>query len=672
MSFEFNQSLLNDLEFNRNLKDKLTLLLTNSLVKTNQNHQNDYINLKKDITLNNDINNNTSNVVQSYGKLVNSKAITTNGGDNFTKESSPNTKTRTNITANTNTPVNRDSLNNSKISFIKNQVKINVVDFPIVPQVEILDIDITTQPRSLIKAIGKLSCQKTNIEMETNVESNLLMLSLEQTPSFIKPKLIVNDSLLIPVTMNFKNINLELITNLFMRNYGISMSFNDVIFDFDFDCSIKLLQNTIEQKLKFSIISFFKDLLPQAIFNKSKNWFNQKDENYDNVQYDSKNKQSLNHDHLVTFDENDFQDFSIKNMTRLSNIHSSRQTLSLHGTTELNNLAIINNCLERQNLHRFISRIPNLQNVFNIESNNSFKNLNKNYYTFNDNYNVNNSNRNDENLLPKYILDNNLYDLNSILSIQEKLFQRSNNFKIKKNNILNKDINNDNIHDSDNYKPKRRVIKLFKNKSKKIVKDKQDNTTIDNVQVKTQLNSNIINDDDKFNDAISTNDEVFDSKNVLPRANSTIPIDIKHVSPKKLKNLDQYALKNVLVVDTKLNKDDIEHDTNSDTNRNAVPTFKDKRDLLTNIPVRRISSPSLRSLNNHNLTNTLNPINFVGLNQSSWGQINILNNNEHDIYNNNSNDDDLIVMNSKPRNDNTKTTTTSPPHSPPPYSVNKI
>lgn len=648
MSFEFNESLLNDVAFNDKLKEQLTVLLTNSLVRYSLNNQQDYISLNNNITLNTDINNNTSVVLQSNAeKIAYSGPTATNNNDGFNKKpllTIAKTK-RTNKTTNTSTLTVKDTANGSKIGFIKNQVKINVVNFPMTPQIEILDIDITTQPRSLIKAIGKVTCQRANVEMETNVESNLLMLSLQQTPNFTKPKLIINDSLLIPVTLNFKNINLELITNLFMRNYGMSMSFNDVLFDFDFDCSIKILQNTIEEKLKFTIISFFKDLLPQAIFNKSKNWFNQNDNKDASRQTDLKSKQSLNHDHLVTFDESDFQDFSLKNLTRLSNIYSSRQTLSFHGTKKFNNLAIINNCLERQNLHRFISRIPNLQNAFNLDSNNRF------YSKHTDNI------RNDENLLPKEVLDNNLYDLDSILSIQEKLFQRSNNFKIKKSN--NKVGNDENVIDNDNYKPKRRVIKLFKNKPTKTVDDAPQN--LGNPSTEQRETKNVST--EKISPLLNHKDDL---DNVSPRTSrSTTQIEIKHVSPRKLNKINQYKMEEIVKIDNKLiENDDFMNSKHIDNNHTFAYNLMDRKDLIRNMPMRRISSPSLRSLNNHSIANQLNPINFVGLSQSTWGQVGRFNNHSNNKVN--TDNSDTVATNLKSNIAN------SPPNSPPPYSVDKM
>ena len=129
--------------------------------------------------------------------------------------------------------VNRSLNNSNKLSnILKDEIKITKMKFPMIPQMELLDMDITTEPRSLIKAMCNISCCNAFMQLETVVESNLLMTTLQSSPDFITPQLIDNNSFEIPVTITFSKTKLEAITNVFIRNHGISISLNDILLDF--------------------------------------------------------------------------------------------------------------------------------------------------------------------------------------------------------------------------------------------------------------------------------------------------------------------------------------------------------------------------------------------------------------------------------------------------------
>lgn len=443
MSFRFNESLFADEKFNDKIKTKLTNLLTKSLVKN------------KDLSSTTSIDVYNNNVAGSYYSANNTNTTTT--------------KTNTSRSPN----------------FLKDEIKITKVKFPVIPQVEILDMDITTEPRSLIKTIGNISCSNAFIQLETVIESNLLMSTMQTSPSFITPNLIDNNSFKIPITMTFSNIQLEAITNVFMRNHGVSISFNDVSLDFKFDCSIKLLQNTIEKRLKDSIATIFKEVLPSAIFNTSQHWFNQnKSVRKNSIPSTKESSTTIKSENKLILDENDLQDISHENMSRLASIISSRYTLSLHGTNHLtspydpNNFINFNGCLERQNLYRFISTMPSLQNFYHINnSTNSLSDKDNHMET----HKINNnkiqctSNNENENYLPQDILDSGTFQLNDIINIQNKLFER-------------------NYHNSNNnVQPKRRTVKLKKILSKEQTKQNKINehTTTIPITPKKQLQESV-------------------------------------------------------------------------------------------------------------------------------------------------------------------------------------
>ncbi|CAI1982174.1 hypothetical protein SEUBUCD646_0G00670 [Saccharomyces eubayanus] len=333
-----------------------------------------------------------------------------------------------------------NSPSKKKLDILKSGITVQKVNFPTTPQLEILDLDIITQPRSLAKGICKISCKDAMLQIQTVIESNLLLINEQDTPSFTTPRLINNGSFTIPITMTFSAIELEAITNIFVKNPGIGISFNDVDLDFKFDCSIKILQSTIERRLKESMHVVFKDVLPSLIFNTSQNWFTSHGEGTNTVpSKKDHHHQQTTMSRRVILDGSDFQELSPINMLRLSSIVSSRSTLSLHSTV-MNSLSAIPGCLERQNLYRFISRMPSLNNYYSSPSssspqasNVSPKQLVKPFYCA-------------HNLLPKTVLDSGKYDLPTITKIQSRLFDRSNS-------------------NDDNTKPRRRKIKCKKTRS---------------------------------------------------------------------------------------------------------------------------------------------------------------------------------------------------------------
>ncbi|CCD26865.1 ERMES complex subunit MDM34 NDAI_0I02970 [Naumovozyma dairenensis CBS 421] len=380
----------------------------------------------------------------------------------------------------------------NKLSILKSGIIVRKVNFPIIPNIEILDLDITTaQPssRSLLKGICKISCKDATLQIQTVIESNLLLLNLQDSPLFTTPNMINNNSFQIPITMTFTKINLEAIVNLFMKNHGVSISFNDVTLNFNFDCSIKILQSTIEKRLKDSMRLVFEEILPTVIFNMSQNWFSTS-----SIQQQYQHQQQLQQQQQqqqqsvetvsslptsikpkIIFDESDLQDFSPTNMLRLSTIVSSRHTLALP-FLKLNSLSTIHGCLERQNLFKFISRMPSLNNYTSAQL------TDMKLPHFDDDNNktrrrISNIDRPQLNLLSKDTLDNHLYELTTITEIQNHLFERST---------------------SDQTVPRRRKIKLNRKtrKDRQEVKDEKpsihdDNNIVDSLR-NTDNNSIII------------------------------------------------------------------------------------------------------------------------------------------------------------------------------------
>lgn len=343
----------------------------------------------------------------------------------------------------------------SKLDILKSAIIVRNVCFPTIPEFEILDLDISAPPRSLAKGICKISCKDAMLEIQTEIESNLLLLYIDNSPSFTTPDMICNDSFTIPITMTFSKIQLEAITNLFVKNSGISISFNDVELDFHFDCSIKILQSSIAKRLKNSMQLVFKDVLPRVIFSMSQCWFTQETNAHS---YETSNDMHPNSSQLqlpgprIILDETDLQDLSPANMLRLSTLISSRQTLSLHSNV-VSTLPTTPGCLERQNLHRFNSRIPSLSNYYK----NSLQDNKKSIISRNNLIPLNRQStdsittttgrycKENHNLLPSEVLNDKSYELNKIIAIQTRIYERS----------------------EDHISPRRRKIKIKNNKNKK-------------------------------------------------------------------------------------------------------------------------------------------------------------------------------------------------------------
>lgn len=176
--------------------------------------------------------------------------------------------------------------------------------------------------------------------------------------------------------MTFDKLHLEAITNIFVKNTGVGISFNDVNLDFRLQCSIKLLQSSIEKRLKASMEEVFKDVLPSVIFNMSQRWFTHGETVVPTVDKSMVSSDTPVQPRMI-LDESDLSDLSPANMLRLSTLVSSRQTLCLNPTA-VDTISTIPGCLERQNLHRFNLRFPSLYNYYSNKEQQGAHNNEKN------------------------------------------------------------------------------------------------------------------------------------------------------------------------------------------------------------------------------------------------------------------------------------------------------
>ncbi|SCV04617.1 LAME_0H19856g1_1 [Lachancea meyersii CBS 8951] len=311
-----------------------------------------------------------------------------------------------------------------KLDILKSGIYVRKVNFPSIPQLEILDLDVSAQSKSLLKGICKISCKNAMLEITTEIEANLLLLYTNNGPAFTTPRLISNDSFTVPITMTFSQIELEAITNIFVKNTSVGISFNDVNLDFDFDCSIKLLQSSIEKRLKGSMETVFKDVLPSVIFSMSQRWFTHGEPNASPMD-ENASKQISSHSNAprTILEDADLEDLSPATMLRLSTLVSSRQSLSLNPTA-MNTLSAIPGCLERQNLHRFNSRVPALSNFYPTYYDNGVPDLKMLGRSTSHNTVLGGGYTQQHNALPQRVLDERSYDLKTIASVQSRIYER--------------------------------------------------------------------------------------------------------------------------------------------------------------------------------------------------------------------------------------------------------
>lgn len=323
--------------------------------------------------------------------------------------------------------VKQETKGPKRLDILKSGITVSKVNFPSIPQLEILDLDVSAQSKSLLKGICKVSCKNAMLEINTEIEANLLLLYTNDGPSFTTPRLIANDSFTVPITMTFNQIELEAITNIFVKNNSVGISFNDVNLDFDFNCSIKLLQSSIEKRLKGSMETVFKDVLPSVIFSMSQRWFTHGELTSNHTTDDASSGRSVEtHPHIpkTILDDCDLEVVSPANMLRLSTLVSSRQSLSLNSTA-VNALSTIPGCLERQNLHRFNSRIPALSNFYPTDYENEVPDLKMlGRSSSSANTIVGGGYAQHHNALPQKVLDEQSYSLRTIASVQSRIYER--------------------------------------------------------------------------------------------------------------------------------------------------------------------------------------------------------------------------------------------------------
>ncbi|CAH02656.1 ERMES complex subunit MDM34 [Kluyveromyces lactis] len=313
-----------------------------------------------------------------------------------------------------------------KLDILKSGVTVRQVDFRTIPQLEILDLDVSAQSKSLLKGICKISCKDAMIQITTEIEANLLLLYEAVSPEFTTPKLISNDSFTVPITMTFDHIELEAITNIFVKNTGVGISFNDVNLDFRFECSMKLLQTSIEKRLKNSMETIFKDVLPSVIFNMSQRWFTHGPELVEDPSLIATDSALSEVTPMTILDDSDLQDLSPATMLRLSTLISSRQSLALNPISS-HTVATIPGCIERQNLRRFSSRIPSLNNYYAQEVG---KHRPSKILPTRENSNsiIANKMASDfiQNSLPTEVLESGSYNIREIANIQQRIYERNN------------------------------------------------------------------------------------------------------------------------------------------------------------------------------------------------------------------------------------------------------
>ena len=125
MSFQFNEQMFKDNSFNDTIKQRLTSALNSFSKKNNLSHE--------------------------------------SSSSNTPSSSSSNTSSSSSASI----PISHET---NSLSILKSGIVVRKVNFPTIPQIEILDLDIqTTQPRSLLKGMCKISCKDATLQIQTTV-----------------------------------------------------------------------------------------------------------------------------------------------------------------------------------------------------------------------------------------------------------------------------------------------------------------------------------------------------------------------------------------------------------------------------------------------------------------------------------------------------------------------
>lgn len=349
-----------------------------------------------------------------------------------------------------------ETLNSGKRpNILASDIEIKDLKFgKIPPNFEILEIGELDKDR--FRGIFKIHYQgDSHITLHTKVQANPLKIygdnltELENyiggSSDFIKPNfLLSDDEFSLPLDLKLSDIKLSGIGIIvFSKTKGLTLVFRNDPLDSikvssTFDM-VQVLANFLQKQIESQIRELFRETLPTVLHRLSLKYISADHEGvFNNLNHLNKNSNNghngnINNE-IILFDlNNEFNNYSVKNLQKNLKLFNSRETLNL-------NIPKFKNIIQRSNLDKFNKNLsPNLLTSLNL---------------------LNNDTTN--------ILDNSSSNGIPINLLTQKDFEKvegviRNISNIQANNYYQKN-NNSNVTA---IKPKRRTIKLNRNKYKK-------------------------------------------------------------------------------------------------------------------------------------------------------------------------------------------------------------
>ncbi|EGV63378.1 hypothetical protein CANTEDRAFT_130852 [Yamadazyma tenuis ATCC 10573] len=348
-----------------------------------------------------------------------------------------------------------ETLNSGKRpNILASEIEIKDLNFgKIPPTFEILEIGELETDR--FRGIFKINYDgDAHITLHTKVQANPLKIysdnltELEDfiggSSDFIKPNFqLSNDEFSLPLDLKLSDIKISGIGIIvFSKTKGLTLVFrNDPLDSINVSSTfdmVQVLAKFLQSQIETQIRDLFRETLPTVLHKLSLKYISSNNDNFLN-NLNLHNFNVNNNNEVVLFDlNNEFNNYSAKNLQKNLKLFNSRETLNLH-------IPKFKNVIQRSNLQKFNKKLsPNLLTSLSlINDNKVFDNNGSNGIPIN------------------FLVDKEYTDVQHIVK---------NISDIQSNNYYQKNVNNNMA------KPKRRVIKLNRNKTSKSIDNNASNT----------------------------------------------------------------------------------------------------------------------------------------------------------------------------------------------------
>lgn len=269
-----------------------------------------------------------------------------------------------------------DALNsNTKSNFLTSQILINDLKFgDIAPELEILEIGDLANDK--FRGILKIKYYgNSSIELKTSIQANLLNIYQKNTKDlkydFALPNFkLANESFSVPLLIKLSRIEFSgIIIMVFSKTKGLTLVFkNDPLENIKVESSfqnVEIVENFVQKKIETLMRDLFREILPSVLNKLSQKYITS---NKISQIYQQQTQKSQSESKVLLSEINPMDpELSPVNMLRLSTLIKSRQSFSL-------NIPIIEDVVQRQNLHKFTNQNEIFKKKINIQYLNKFIN----------------------------------------------------------------------------------------------------------------------------------------------------------------------------------------------------------------------------------------------------------------------------------------------------------